>query len=185
MPPAFRKARLAVVRVATEYANAVLSHALFIAARCWPEGALLDVDVPSFAFLDRVTTSQDVFWPVGNQDWYSRGEEIAQYDQQPVEASTMAEAELAAFELLGNEDFLATFYRAHDWFHGRNSLNCSLVDVGYGACGDGLQANGVNRNQGAESTLAYLWSAQLSHEQKKTCSLDVASTSSDANGLLI
>jgi hypothetical protein len=157
------------------YANAVLPHALFVAARCWPEGALLEVAVPSFAFLDRVTTSQDVFWPVGNQDWYPRGEEKAMYDQQPVEAATMAEAALAAFELLGDENYLETFQRAHDWFHGRNSLNCSLVDVRYGACCDGLQANGVNRNQGAESTLAYLWSAQLSHEQKKARSMEVAS----------
>jgi len=156
------------------YANAVLPHALFVAARCWPEGALLEVAVPSFAFLDRATTSQDVFWPIGNQDWYPRGEEKALYDQQPVEASTMAEAALAAFELLDEEDYLATFHRAHDWFHGRNSLSCSLVDVRYGACCDGLQASGMNRNQGAESTLAYLWSAQLSHEQKNPCDLEVA-----------
>jgi hypothetical protein len=144
------------------YANAVLPHALFIAASCWPKDALLEVAVPSFAFLDRVTTSQDVFWPIGNQDWYPRGEDKAEYDQQPVEASTMAEAALAAFDSLGDETYLATFHRAHDWFHGHNSLKCSLVDVRNGACCDGLQATGVNLNQGAESTLAYLWTAQLS-----------------------
>jgi hypothetical protein len=32
-----------------------------------------------------------------------------------------------------------------------------LADVEAGACCDGLQPLGVNRNQGAESTLAYLW----------------------------
>jgi hypothetical protein len=143
------------------YANAVLPHALFSAASCWPEDALLEVAVPSFAFLDCVTTTQDVFWPIGNQDWYPHGEEKAPYDQQPVEASTMAEAALAAFEVLGDEDYLATFRRARGWFHGRNSLSCSLIDVHSGACYDGLQAEGVNRNQGAESTLAYLWTAQL------------------------
>ena len=46
---------------------------------------------------------------------------------------------------------------AHAWFHGENSLSQPLVDVRCGACCDGLQASGVNRNQGAESTLAYLW----------------------------
>ncbi|HUG93423.1 MAG TPA: hypothetical protein VML55_21470 [Planctomycetaceae bacterium] len=161
------------------YANAVLPHALFVAARCWPRDAPLEVAVPSFAFLDHVTTAQDVFWPVGNQDWYPHGEEKARYDQQPVEASTMAEAALAAFELLGDEEYLATFRRARGWFHGRNSLNCSLVDVRSGACCDGLQACGVNRNQGAESTLAYLWTAQhaLDAPQARTnaCSLKVAS----------
>jgi hypothetical protein len=156
------------------YANAVLPHALFIASKCWPNDALLEVAVPSFAFLERVTTSQDIFWPVGNQDWYPRGEDKSPYDQQPVEASTMAEAALAAFDLLGDQKYLATFHRAHGWFHGRNSLNCSLVDVRNGACCDGLQACGVNRNQGAESTLAYLLTEQQSHARKNACSLEVA-----------
>ena len=59
--------------------------------------------------------------------------------------------------LLGDEEYLAAFRRAHGWFHGQNSLQQPLVDVRCGACCDGLQASGVNRNQGAESTLAYLW----------------------------
>ena len=46
---------------------------------------------------------------------------------------------------------------AHAWFHGQNSLHQPLVDVHCGSCYDGLQRSGVNRNQGAESTLAYLW----------------------------
>ena len=148
------------------YANAVLPHALFIAARCWPEENFADVAEASFDFLDRETTTEDFFWPIGNSDWYPRGEEKSLYDQQPVEAVTMAEAALAAFELLGDaggvsgvgrEKYLAAFRRAHAWFHGENSLSQPLVDVGCGACCDGLQASGVNRNQGAESTLAYLW----------------------------
>ena len=69
----------------------------------------------------------------------------------------MAETAQAAFDLLGDETYLATFCRAHGWFHGRNSLKRSLVDVRSGACYDGLLASGVNRNQGAESTLAFLW----------------------------
>ena len=99
------------------YANAVLPHALFIAARCWPEENFLDVAEASFDFLDRETTVENVFWPVGNSDWYPRGEEKSLYDQQPVEAVTMAEAALAAFDLLGDvggvggEKYLAAFRR--------------------------------------------------------------------------
>ena len=43
------------------------------------------------------TTADDIFWPVGNSDWYPHGEEKSLYDQQPVEAVTMADAALAAF----------------------------------------------------------------------------------------
>jgi hypothetical protein len=138
------------------YANAVLPHALFVAAARWPKDAFLEIAKASFAFLDRETTAEAVFWPVGNEGWYPRGEEKAPYDQQPVEAVTMAEAALAAWNLLGGEDYLTIFRRCRGWFHGQNSLRQPLVDVLRGACCDGLQVPGVNRNQGAESTLAYL-----------------------------
>ncbi len=68
----------------------------------------------------------------------------------------MADAAQAAFGMLNDQKYLATFRRARGWFHGQNSLGQPLVDVACGACCDGLQASGVNRNQGAESTLAYL-----------------------------
>jgi hypothetical protein len=150
------------------YANAVLPHALFIAAQCWPEEGFLDVAKTSFAFLNHETTVEDLFWPVGNSDWYSRGEEKSLYDQQPVEAVTMADAALAGFALLGDEEYRATFRRAHNWFHGQNSLNEPLVDIASGACCDALQPSGVNRNQGAESTLAYLWT-ELHNKDSSAC----------------
>ncbi len=153
------------------YANAVLPHALFIAARCWPEENFLEVAEASFDFLDRETTVENVFWPVGNSDWYPHGEGKSPYDQQPVEAVTMADAALAALGVLGDvggDKYLATFRRAYAWFHGKNSLHRPLVDVRCGACCDGLQAAGVNRNQGAESTLAYLW-AELNNKDIATC----------------
>ena len=116
------------------YANAVLPHALFVAAERWPKENFLDIARASFAFLDQQTTAEGVFWPVGNEGWYPRGEEKAPYDQQPVEAATMAESALAAFDLLGAEEYLAAFRRAYGWFHGRNSLKRPLVDVRSGAC---------------------------------------------------
>jgi hypothetical protein len=139
------------------YANAVLPHALFLAAQRWPEEDFLEVARASFAFLDGATTAENVFWPVGNSGWYPHGEDKAAHDQQPVEAATMAEAALAAFSSCAEEKYLATFRRAHSWFLGSNSLGQPMVDVRRGACYDGLQPAGLNRNQGAESTLAYLW----------------------------
>ena len=146
------------------YANAVLPHALFVAARCWPEEGFLEPAESTLRFLDQATTERGLFWPVGNAGWYSHGEEKAPYDQQPLEAVTMAEASLAAFGAVGGEDRLGAFGRALAWFHGQNSLGHTLVDARTGACCDGLQVGGVNRNQGAESTLAYLWSQVLAAE---------------------
>jgi hypothetical protein len=103
-----------------------------------------------------------VFTPIGSNGWYLHGEAKALYDQQPVEAATMAEAALAAHGLLSDDRYLAVFHRTHEWFYGRNTLSASLVDVQNGACFDGLSEAGVNRNQGAESTLSYLWT-ELQH----------------------
>ncbi len=139
------------------YANAVLPQALFVAGQRWQEEGFLEVAEASFGFLDQATTSENIFWPIGNCDWYPHGEEKALYDQQPVEAITMADAALTAFRLGRTPKYMTTFCRANDWFHGRNSLAEPLTDVEAGACCDGLQPLGVNRNQGAESTLAYLW----------------------------
>lgn len=150
------------------YANAVLPHALFVAAQAWPKSNFREVAVASFDFLDHETTARNLYWPVGNNGWYSHGEEKAPYDQQPVEAATMVDAALAAFRLLGDSKYLATFHRARDWFHGANSRGQSLVNVASGACYDGLQMHGVNRNQGAESTLAYLLSEVLTTELQST-----------------
>jgi len=139
------------------YANAVLPQALFVAGGRWPNDGFLEVAEASFNFLDHATTAENIFWPVGNCDWYPHGEDKALYDQQPVEAVTMADAALEAFRWSGEQKYLPAFRRANDWFHGRNSLAEPLADPTSGACCDGLQPLGVNRNQGAESTLAYLW----------------------------
>jgi hypothetical protein len=139
------------------YANAVLPHALFVAGRRWPNESFREIAEASFAFLDDATTVAGIFWPIGNDGWYPHGEDKALYDQQPVEAITMGDAALAAFGLSSEAKYLAAFRRARRWFHGDNSLRQCLVDVARGACCDGLLATGLNRNQGAESTLSYLW----------------------------
>lgn len=146
------------------YANAVLPHAMFVATRRWPNESFLEIATATFDFLDRSTTVNNVFCPVGNDGWHAHGEDKASFDQQPIEAAVMADAALAAHEVLDDDKYLATFRRTCDWFHGGNSLQLTLVDVPSGACYDGLQPCGVNHNQGAESTLAYLWTELRSLE---------------------
>jgi hypothetical protein len=139
------------------YANAVLPHALFVAARRWPSGPFLDIARESFAFLDERSTANLTYWPVGNDGWYPHGESKAPFDQQPIEAATHADAALTAHEVTGDDRYLHALGRAHRWFFGENSNGVAVADARTGSCFDGLQPHGLNRNQGAESTLAYLW----------------------------
>src|SRR6185295_17532232 len=97
------------------------------------------------------------------------------YDQQPVEAITMADAALAAFHSLNDKRYLATFRRARGWFHGENSLRQPVGDILSGACRDGLQSSSVNRNQGAESTLALLCVELLNNEVQQLSGVNRAS----------
>lgn len=73
----------------------------------------------------------------------------------------MAEAALAAAAIREDGGHLTTFLQAYHWFGGRNSLGLPLADPLTGGCYDGLHRGGLNRNQGAESTLAWLWTLWL------------------------
>lgn len=57
--------------------------------------------------------------------------------------------------------------RAFDWFLGRNDLGLPLYDYTTGGCYDGLNPDGVNRNQGAESTLAFILALQAMMRSKQ------------------
>ncbi|HEY0769825.1 MAG TPA: glycosyl transferase, partial [Sphingobacteriaceae bacterium] len=52
--------------------------------------------------------------------------------------------------------YMKKMFKGYLWFLGENSLRAPLYDHETKGCCDGLQLTGVNRNQGAESTLAYL-----------------------------
>jgi hypothetical protein len=51
---------------------------------------------------------------------------------------------------------LALQTKAFEWFLGANDLNLPLYDFATKGCNDALMADGVNNNQGAESTLSFL-----------------------------
>lgn len=108
-------------------------------------------------FLETVTFEGDRFVPIGNRGWYARGGERARFDQQPLEAAAMVEAEIAALAATGDGERLQKAAKSFSWYFGRNDVGESLVrDDG---CCDGLSEQAVNQNMGAESTLAYLSSA--------------------------
>ena len=143
------------------YANAVLPHALFDASQRWPDEEFRFIAEASFGFLNLTTSSDEIFWPVGNENWYPHSEEKSAYDQQPLEASTMAAAAIAAYQTTRDKKYLPIASRARTWFTGQNSIKQTLIDVEAGACCDGIQRSGLNLNRGAESTLAYLWTELL------------------------
>lgn len=74
-------------------------------------------------------------------------------DEQPLDASALVSAELAAFAVTGDPEHATRAQSAFDWFLGRNRLRHPLYDFATGGCSDGLGEEATNDNQGAESTL--------------------------------
>jgi len=70
----------------------------------------------------------------------------------------MIDACIEAYNVTGDKNWLEEARRCFDWFLGENDLNVTLYDYTTGGCRDGLNAEGANLNQGAESTLAWLLS---------------------------
>ena len=59
-----------------------------------------------------------------------------------------------ALRITGDEVWSRHARTALDWYFGKNRLGVSMYDERTGGCFDGLERDGVNRNQGAESTLS-------------------------------
>lgn len=96
-------------------------------------------------------------------------------DEQPLEAHSLVRAHARAWELTGDGWFRDRAALTYSWFHGRNRLGVAMAD-GDGGCFDGLSTHGVNRNQGAESTLAYVASALTVERIHRTVATSSAST---------
>jgi hypothetical protein len=110
----------------------------------------------SLTWLAQIQTDNGHFSPIGNNGFYLRGGEKARFDQQPIEAQNMVSACLLAYQITGERRWHIEAHRAFEWFLGRNDLAQPLYDPLTGGCCDGLHSDRTNRNQGAESTLAFL-----------------------------
>jgi glycosyltransferase involved in cell wall biosynthesis len=139
------------------YCNARLSQALIVSGTRMHRTDIVDAGIRSLGWLVSVQLSeQGDFAPIGCNGFLTRGGEAAPFDQQPVEACTVTSACLTAYRVDGNPGWMEHGARAFDWFLGQNALQQWLYDPATGGCRDGLHADRVNRNQGAESTLSFL-----------------------------
>jgi hypothetical protein len=138
------------------WANGRLPEALLRAAAVTENRRFAATGLLALKFLAGITQAERIFVPIGNQGWYRLGANRAVYAQQPIEASGMVDAWLAAYALTGDENYRTGAEVAFDWYHGGNTERLAVARPAVGACHDGLHAGHVNENQGAESTLSYM-----------------------------
>ncbi|MCC7383393.1 MAG: glycosyltransferase family 4 protein [Deltaproteobacteria bacterium] len=139
------------------YCNARLSQALISSGTWMERGEMKAEGLRSLEWLASVQRSAEgTFAPIGSNGFYEKAGAKASFDQQPVEAHSMASACLFAQRATGDERWAVEARRAFEWFLGSNELHQRLYDATTGGCRDGLHSDRPNENQGAESTLSFL-----------------------------
>ena len=141
------------------YDNAKMAHALIMSGRTTGQQAAFERGLQSLRWLVEVQTSENGHLrPIGSNGFYPRGGPRANFDQQPIEAHAMVSACLEAYRATSDPWWYEQAQRAFDWFLGWNDLGLEVYSGNTGGCRDALHVDRVNRNQGAESTLAFLLS---------------------------
>ncbi len=143
------------------YSCGKIPHALLLAGQWMQHGGMIDIGLRSLDWLLKIQTSDGGHLSlIGNQGWFPRGGAKAPFDQQPIEAHALLEACLEAHSVTQDDRWFVEARRCFDWYLGRNDLGIPIYNYETGGCRDGLHEEGVNENEGAESTLAWLLSVR-------------------------
>ena len=138
------------------YDNGMLPLALLHSAEILKDSKITEIALETMNFLTEITLKDGYFSAIGNQKWYKKGGERSIFAQQPVDALAMVLMYHQAFHLTRDKEYLTKLFSCFMWFLGENDLRMNLFDFETKGCCDGFESYGVNRNQGAESSLAYL-----------------------------
>jgi len=141
------------------YANGTVAEALLVAGDGLPDRDMLTRGLELLNFLLRVETRDGHLsvTPAAGRAANDRG---PGFDQQPIEVAAIADACATAYRITADPCWLTGINLAWRWFLGHNDSHVTMFDPVSGGGYDGLQATGRNLNQGAESTLAMLSTAQ-------------------------
>ena len=138
------------------YDNGILPLALLHSAEILNDDKIERTALESMDFLTKHTLNENYLSIIGNEKWYRKEGERSVFAQQPIDAMAMVLMYHQAFQLTKDKEYINKLYTSYLWFLGENDLRMSLYDFETKGCCDGFESYGVNRNQGAESSLAYL-----------------------------
>jgi len=138
------------------YDNGILPLSLLHSAEILNDNKITETALETLNFLTGITLKDGYLSIIGNEKWYKKDKERSIFAQQPIDAMAMVLMFYQAFHLTKDKEYLHKLFISFMWFLGENDLRMNLFDFETQGCCDGFESNGVNRNQGAESSLAYL-----------------------------
>jgi hypothetical protein len=141
------------------YDNARLPQALIAAGARLGNNEFLDKGLEALDwYADQCTVDGGTIRLVGNR-WRHADEPTPsddEGDEQPLDAAALVEALIEASTHTGRAEYGRRAVGTFEWFLGRNTSGVAVYDFDSGGCHDGLGPDGLNPNEGAESTLAFL-----------------------------
>jgi glycosyltransferase involved in cell wall biosynthesis len=158
------------------YSNAKLSESLLLAYSYTKDRTYRKIGLDTLDFLTEIQWKGDYFDLVGNHGWYSYNGHKPIFDQQPIEAGYLTQAYVSAYEIIHEKKYLELAKYSFEYFLGRNRLKTVMYDYSTGAVCDGLNSDGMNCNQGAESVICFIMAlGSLNKHIKKDLIMDLQS----------
>jgi glycosyltransferase involved in cell wall biosynthesis len=143
------------------YSNALLPEALILGYKITGEERYREVAEITFDFLIKHTFKDGIYIPVGQSGWFPKKGTRQYFDQQPEDVTATVEALNALFKATNKQHYKELATVAFNWFLGDNVLGQVVYDRTSGGCYDGIGEKFINLNQGAESTISYLFARLL------------------------
>ncbi len=143
------------------YANSTLPEAMLYAYLATKKATYKIIARTTFDFLLPHLFENGQIKVISNNGWFHKEHQPGQFGEQPIDVSYTIQALNIFYKVFKKEDYKQKVKIAFDWFLGKNHLQQIIYNPISGGCYDGLERDGVNLNQGAESTACYLMARMI------------------------
>ncbi|MVZ67351.1 hypothetical protein GQF61_15960 [Sphingobacterium sp. DK4209] len=143
------------------YDNSIIPLSLLRASQYFNSSAWASIAYESILFLEASTFPANHFSGIGNAGWYIKNERPNRNGQQAIEIPSTIMLYLQLYHENEESNYLNRARQAFLWYLGENDQKQSLFNAEEKSCYDGLESYGVNKNQGAESNIAFWTSYKL------------------------
>jgi len=148
------------------YGNSILPEAMLCAYKVENNPVYKEIALSSFDFLLSKIFTENTIHVISNKGWLHNNKGITAKvgGEQPIDVAYTIMALGKFYDAFENPDYLKKMEIGFSWFLGNNHLHQIVYNPCTGGCYDGLEADYINLNQGAESTVSYLM-ARLTLDQ--------------------
>ena len=138
------------------YGNAIIPLAFLTAGKQLNDNKAIEIGKTTLDFLNKRTIFKRLPIAIGNKDWYFYKKKKSLFDQQPIDPAYQVLANLKAYDVFREKQYLDSAKLFYSWFLGNNIANEPLVDFVDGSCRDGIAEDGLSKNKGAENVVCFL-----------------------------